>query len=99
MADTERLRALMREHMATPFPSSVEKGEDYGLVDAVLVGADLYGWCDTIATGSRLSDGDTLQLRRLRDELRESIGAFPDDARPYYEHLVQMASVALDERA
>ena len=34
----------MRLHMAGPFPDSVEKGLDYGEVDAVMIGADIYGW-------------------------------------------------------
>lgn len=95
----ELLKALMREHMASTFPPSVEKGETYGQVDAVMVGADIYGWCSSIASGSRLPEQNTNALHRLRDDLRQSIAAFPEDARPYYEQLVQMASAALGEQS
>lgn len=91
----ETLRLEMERHFAAPFPDSVEKGETYGLVDAVMVGADLYGWSLTIARGGHLGHDDMDRFRKLRDQLAQSIEAFPMEARAYYEQLVTMASIAL----
>jgi hypothetical protein len=96
---TDLLKVLMSEHLDAPFPASVEKGEDYGLVDAVMVGADIYGWCLSIANGRSLPPDDLRRFRRLRDDLHQSLGEFPEDARPNYAQLVEMATVALGERA
>ena len=52
------LDAEMRAHLAEPFPDSVEKGEDYGEVDAVMIGADIYGWALAVRRGSSLSSLD-----------------------------------------
>ena len=35
------LRQSMRAHLEDPFPASVEKGATYGLVDPVMIGADI----------------------------------------------------------
>jgi hypothetical protein len=42
--------------MAEPFPHSVEKGEDYGEVDAVMIGADIYGWASRSGSLSSVYD-------------------------------------------
>ena len=89
------LSVLLREHMATPFPTSVEKGIDYGLVDSVMIGADIYGWASRIAAAEDLPENERHGLMTARDELVASLGAFPDDARPYYELLVQIVIRAL----
>jgi hypothetical protein len=88
------LDALMTEHRAAAFPESVEKGLDYGEVDAVLIGADIYGWALRASKGdlSRV-DRDHLQIARL--SLLRSLDAFPNEARPYYEQLVALATEAL----
>jgi hypothetical protein len=85
----------MRAHMAEPFPGSVQKGEDYGEVDAVMVGADIYGWADR---ASSLSPVDVARLRQAAQELERSLPAFPADARPYYERILRIARLALNGR-
>ena len=82
----------MRLHMAEPFPDSVEKGLDYGEVDAVMIGADIYGWATR--SGS-LSELDRSRLLQAADELQRSIQAFPPDAQPYYERILRIARLAL----
>ncbi|WP_182376509.1 hypothetical protein [Nocardioides sp. WS12] len=82
----------MRLHAAEPFPNSVEKGLDYGEVDAVMVGADIYGWAKR--AGSR-SDLDRSRSLQAAEELQRSIGAFPAEAQTYYERILRIARLAL----
>lgn len=79
--------------MAEPFPDCLEKGEDYGEVDAVMIDADIYGWA-TLA--SSLAPSDRARLRQAAEELERSLAAFPVDARPYYERVLRIARLALD---
>ncbi|MCG6566892.1 hypothetical protein [Tessaracoccus sp. ZS01] len=88
----ESLSDEMRQHLAEPFPDSVEKGLDYGEVDAVMIGADIYGWA--IRAGS-LSEIDRSRLAQAADELQRSIPMFPSDAQPYYARLLRIARLAL----
>ncbi|MGQ0467798.1 MAG: hypothetical protein ACT4QG_21075 [Sporichthyaceae bacterium] len=83
----------MRLHVADPFPASVEKGLGYGEVDAVMIGADIYGWA-LMAKDSRLSSVDDARLRQAAEELDRSLGAFPVEARPYYERILRIARLA-----
>ena len=76
--------------MAEPFPASVEKGEVYGVVDPVLVGADIVGY----VSHGRLSPVQRRSLREIADQLARSLDAFPQDARPYYERLLRIAQRA-----
>lgn len=82
----------MRLHLADPFPQSVEKGLDYGEVDAVLVGADIYGWATSAGSLSKI---DRSRLAQAADELQRSIPMFPSDAQPYYERLLRIARLTL----
>jgi hypothetical protein len=82
----------MRLHLAEPFPSAVEKGLDYGEVDAVMIGADIYGWATRAGS---LSEIDRSRLAQAADELQRSIQMFPADARPYYERLLRIARLTL----
>lgn len=79
-------------HRAEPFPASVEKGSEYGGVDAVLVGADIVGWA---SQADFLDPIQRRSLRALADDLSESLEAFPEDARPYYGRLLRIARLAL----
>jgi hypothetical protein len=88
----ETLAEEMRLHMAEPFPDSVEKGLDYGEVDAVMIGADIYGWATRAGS---LTEPDRSRLAQAADELQRSIGAFPPDAQPYYERILRIAGLAL----
>lgn len=83
----------MRLHLAEPFPDSVEKGRDYGGVDAVLIGADIYGWATRAGSLSTL---DRSRLLRAAAELERSLAAFPAEAQPYYERVLRIARLALD---
>lgn len=85
----------MQEHMAAPFPDSVEKGMDYGDVEPVLIDADIYGWALNVAEGSRLDVVHRQRLRSARDDLVRSLSLLPEDAHGYYRRLVEMAAEAL----
>jgi len=76
-----------------PFPPSVEKGSDYGEIDAVMIGADIYGWALSAASGT-LSAEELVRLHEAREALGRAIAAFPEDARSYYQQLVQLAAEA-----
>jgi hypothetical protein len=94
----DALRYLREQHRSTPFPSAVERGEDYGEVDAVMISADIFGW------GLHALDGDLTAMDRQRfqaahDQLLRSLLAFPAMARPYYETLLKTAVLALGEGA
>ncbi len=79
--------AELAEHMAAPFPASVEKGRDYGEVDPVLIDADIFGW----ASQGRLDHVQKRSLREAAAQLARSLDAFPADARSYYERLLRLA--------
>ena len=87
------LAAEMKAHMREPFPDSVEKGADYGEVDAVMIGADIYGWASR--SGS-LCTLDRSRLQQATQELERSLAACPPEARPYYERVLRIARLALD---
>ena len=88
----DALAEEMRLHLTEPFPDSVEKGLDYGEVDAVMIGADIYGWATHAGS---LSDLDRSRLGQAADELQRSITAFPPDAQPYYARILRIARLAL----
>lgn len=90
---TDDLAEEMRLHLADSFPESVEKGLDYGEVDAVMIGADIYGWATRAGS---LSEVERSRLAQAADELHRSIGAFAEDAQPYYERVLRIARLALD---
>jgi hypothetical protein len=87
------LAAEMKAHMREPFPDSVEKGEEYGEVDAVMIDADIYGWATRAGS---LSELDRARLLKAADELERSLAAFPPEARPYYERVLRIARLTLD---
>jgi hypothetical protein len=92
--DVGDLEDLMAEHLAADFPPSIEKGLDYGTVDPVMIGADIYGWA-TRANAGQLTETDRPRLKVARDELERSLDSFPPPARPYYAQLVRLAGAAL----
>jgi hypothetical protein len=77
-------------HLSEPFPPSVDKGEVYGVVDPVLVGADIVGY---IRHG-QLDPVPRRSLREIADQLARSLDAFPADARPYFQRLQRIAQRA-----
>ena len=89
------LSALLRNHIATPFPASVTKGIDYGSVDPVMIGADIYGWAKRVEQGEALTNDERSRLASARDDLAASIDEFPPDARPYYVVVLDIADAAL----
>jgi hypothetical protein len=93
----DELSDLLAAHLAAPFPDAVEKGRNYGLVEPVMVGSDIYGWGLTFQRNSRLSTVDTNRLRRTRDDLRASMSGFPIEAVPYYEQLLAIADFILQD--
>ena len=91
----EGLRELLDDHSKQPFPTSVVKGLDYGGVDAVMVGSDIFGWASAIARGDALATDERSRLEELRTELAAALPAFPAQARPYYSALIDIADAAL----
>jgi hypothetical protein len=85
----------MGQQLDMPFPESVIKGLDYGSVDAVMVDADIFGWALRVIMGGQLSGIARKRLRKARDDLAASLSFFPDDARPYYEVVLNLATAAL----
>jgi hypothetical protein len=90
------LQRLLEEHLATPFPAEA-RGEEYGEVDAVMIDADIYGWCSTAVT-SRLREDQRRGLRDARGQLSRSLQFMPTDIRPYYEQLLALAETALAQQ-
>jgi hypothetical protein len=60
-----------------------------------LVDADICGWAIRVAAGDKLDRGARMALGEIRNELRRSLHEFPEDAQPYYQTLVELASAAL----
>lgn len=89
------LRVELRKHLAEPFPDSIEKGRDYGQVEPVLIGADVYGWALRASRGEPLTAVDRERLQDAADDLRRSLSSFPVEARPYYERILRIAELAL----
>jgi hypothetical protein len=85
----------MAEHVATPFRIEFEKGRDYGLVDPVMIGSDIYGWA-VAASRHRLVQDGTRRLFEARARLSSSLDEFPATAWSYYELLVPLADAALN---
>jgi hypothetical protein len=89
------LDRLMAEHLAEPFPAEIEKGRDYGHVDPVMIGADVYGWALRVSQEGKLDQIEEERIRIARSELWESLDLFPAEARPYYEHILAIADLVL----
>lgn len=83
-------QADLDAHLAERFPVSLEKGEVYGEVDAVLIEADIVGYIQR----GQLNPSQRRSMREMADQLTRSLDAFPPDARPYYERLRRMAQRA-----
>jgi hypothetical protein len=92
----DSLAEEMRCHMAEPFPESVQRGLDYAEVDAVMVGADIYGWATRAGS---LSERDRSRLAQTAAKLQRSITAFPPDAQPYYQRILRIAQLTLDTKS
>ena len=89
------LSDLLRQHIEIPFPTGVVKGDQYGLVNSVMIGADIYGWASRVAAGEDLPEIEQRRLMEARDELLASLDAFPPEARPYYELVARVGTQAL----
>jgi hypothetical protein len=91
---TDNLRDLLDAHRRKPFPEDVHKGTTYGEVDPVRIDADLYGWCARIEGGETFHPDERRQFETAFSELANSLSAFPESARPYFEGILRFASVA-----
>lgn len=89
------LARLLAEHRESAFPASIVKGTDYGEVDAIMIGSDIYGWALQAMGGTLTSDGREC-LREAGGRLSRSLGALPNQAQPYFRKLVEIASKALE---
>lgn len=86
---------LLARHLSEPFPDAVEKGREYGLVEPVMIGADIFGWASRVARGDSLSADEVGRFGDATAALERSITEFPREARSYYALLVQIAHLAL----
>jgi hypothetical protein len=86
----------MRDHLAAPWPESVERGNEYSGLDIVMVDADIYGY-STRAKSLSPDERDSLSVA-ARD-LEAVLGRLPEDAQPYFERLIPIARLALGERS
>jgi len=98
-AVSDSLQQLMQQHISTPFPASITKGDSYGEVEPVMVGADVYGWALGVARGTPLDDAQRRRLEDTHGALLRSMPSFPDAAQPYYELLAQLAVATLAHQA
>jgi hypothetical protein len=89
------LRDLLEEHLAADFPTEIEKSEFYGSIDPVMIGADIFGWVSSYASGSPLDDVARAGLEQARLDLGESMSALPTSTRPYYALLLRVADTAI----
>ncbi len=89
------LAHLVEEHRRSPFPDSVERGVDYGLIDPVMSDADVFGWASTVAAGTALDTESHSGLARLATDMLASLPLIPLGARPYFERLLALAVLAL----
>jgi hypothetical protein len=85
----------MEQHRAMPFPDSITKGDDYGEIESVMIGADVYGWALGVAQGTPLDEVQRTRLQAAHDALIRSIDALPEPARPYYELIARLAEETL----
>lgn len=92
-----RLEELMQAHLAAPFPQSIEKGTNYGDIEPVLIGADIYGWALHVSSGTTLGVIERPRLEAAREDLARSLDAVPGDARTYYQQLLDLADEALTQ--
>ncbi|WIB66738.1 hypothetical protein DEI93_12295 [Curtobacterium sp. MCBD17_035] len=93
------LDVALAAHRAAPFPDAVERGEQYGLVDAVMIDSDIVGWATEVSAGGVLAPEAVRGLRQCADGLSASLIAFPEAARVYYVHLLLVAELALRDDA
>ena len=90
-----RLDDLLAEHLADPFPTTVEKGHDYREIEPVTIDAAIVGWAERATNTRGLTVDDRTRLREAADDLRASLEALPHEARPYFERLLSLAAAAL----
>ena len=86
---------LLEEHRNAHFPAEIEKGRDYGLVDPVMIDADIFGWASSYAAGGQLDTDALSGLEHARLELSGSWNDLPIAALPYYARLVRLADAAV----
>jgi hypothetical protein len=89
------LEELMAEHQRIPFPDCIEKGEDYGEVNSVLIGADIYGWALKASRGE-LHPDELPTLVAARDRLERSIEDFPEGAKSYFQLILKLAVATIE---
>lgn len=78
---------MLREHLATPWPESVERGSEYDGVDLVLVDADIFA----VASREEPAADDRAWLITTADNLENVLAQLPVAARPYFGCLVEVA--------
>lgn len=89
------LADLLGEHRDAHFPAEIEKGRDYGVVDPVMIDADIFGWVSSYASGRQLDTDVRRGLEQARLELGESWNDLPVASLPYYARLFRLADAAV----
>lgn len=83
----------MHEHLlAAVWPATVQRGEESGGLDLVLVDADILGWATQAGS---LSLVDVAALGTACSDLEAVLPSLPVDARPYFDRLVRLAHLTL----
>lgn len=89
------LRAALREHFTATWPESVERGVEIHGVEPVMADADIYGWAVASLHGD-LTQGDRARLLSVADQVEGMLPALPENARGYFERLVNLARIAVE---
>ncbi|MCP4963591.1 MAG: hypothetical protein GY925_30520 [Actinomycetia bacterium] len=89
------LSDLLEEHRDAYFPAETEKGRDYGMIDPVMIDADIFGWASSCASELQLDTDARRGLEQVRLELGESWNDLPVAALPYYARLLRLADAAV----
>lgn len=89
------LSDLLEEHRDAPFPDEVEKGRTYGVIDPVMIDADIFGWVSSYASGRQLDTDARRGLEQARLQLGGSWNDLPVASLPYYARLLRLADVAV----
>jgi len=91
------LSDLLEEHGDAHFPAEIERGRDYGVIDPVMVDADIFGWVSSYASGVQLETSARRGLEQARLELGKSWNDLPVAALPYYARLLRLADAAVQD--
>ena len=86
---------LLEEHRDAHFPAEIENAREYGVIDPVMIDADIFGWVSSYASGVELDTDARRGLEHARLKLGESWSELPAASHPYFARLLRLADVAI----